>query len=148
VQIQILCGSGKFATAGFNLRKSWRECLIEARKYFEVVAFTASVKNYGEAILNYLDPENELFDHRFYRDSCVYYNSTYVKDLRIFEGEKMEDLILVDNAVYSMSFQLDNGIPIIPFYDDKEDDQLEKLMSFMPILHKEKDVRNKIRKYF
>lgn len=130
------------------MRTGWKECLIEARKYFEVVAFTASVKNYGEAVLNYLDPENELFDHRFYRDSCVFKDGVYIKDLRIFEGEDLKNIILVDNAVYSMSYQLDNGIPIIPFYEDKEDDQLKKLELFMPILHQSKDVRNKIRKYF
>lgn len=133
---------------GFSLRKGWKECLIEAKKYFEVVAFTASVKNYGKAVLDYLDPENELFDHRFYRDSCVFKDGVYIKDLRIFEGEDLKNIILVDNAVYSMSYQLDNGIPIIPFYDDKGDDQLKKLELFMPILHQSKDVRNKIRKYF
>jgi CTD small phosphatase-like protein 2 len=30
----------------------------------------------------------------------------------------------VDNAVYSFGYQLDNGIPIIPFYEDKRDEEL------------------------
>jgi CTD small phosphatase-like protein 2 len=30
-------------------------------------------------------------------------------------------MVLVDNAAYSYIFQLDNGIPIIPFYDSKSD---------------------------
>jgi len=33
-------------------------------------------------------------------------------------------MVLVDNAVYSFGYQLENGIPIIPFYDDKEDEEL------------------------
>ena len=36
----------------------------------------------------------------------------------------MEDIVIVDNAVYSFGFQLENGIPIIPFYEDKEDEEL------------------------
>ena len=36
----------------------------------------------------------------------------------------MDDIVIVDNAVYSFGFQLENGIPIIPFYDDKEDEEL------------------------
>jgi CTD small phosphatase-like protein 2 len=49
----------------------------------------------------------------------------YVKDLRIFEpSRRLEDIVIVDNAVYSFGYQLENGIPIIPFYDDKKDEEL------------------------
>ena len=30
----------------------------------------------------------------------------------------------MDNSVYSFAFQIDNGIPIIPFYDEKTDDPI------------------------
>lgn len=29
-------------------------------------------------------------------------------------------MILVDNAAYSYAFQLENGIPILPFYEGKD----------------------------
>ena len=58
--------------AGFNIRQGARECLREAGKLFEVVVFTASVKSYADAILDYLDPENTLIHHRLYRDSCIF----------------------------------------------------------------------------
>jgi len=48
-----------------------------------------------------------------------------VKDLRIFEHlRSLSDMVLVDNAVYSFGYQLENGIPIIPFYEDKDDEEL------------------------
>jgi CTD small phosphatase-like protein 2 len=28
-------------------------------------------------------------------------------------------MVLIDNAAYSYAFQLDNGIPIIPYYEGK-----------------------------
>ena len=52
----------------------------------------------------------------------------------------MKDIILIDNAVYSFSHQLDNGIPIIPFRDNEKDDQMGKLIDFMPILAESRDV--------
>jgi CTD small phosphatase-like protein 2 len=39
--------------------------------------------------------------------------------LRILKNRDLETVLLVDNAAYSYYFQLENGIPIIPFYDDK-----------------------------
>lgn len=43
----------------------------------------------------------------------------YIKDLRIIKNRNLKDVVIIDNAVYSFGFQLDNGIPILPFYDDK-----------------------------
>lgn len=136
--------------AGFNIRPGARECLQEAGKYFEVVAFTASVKSYADTILDHLDPDGTLIHHRLYRDSCILNpdSGVYIKDLRIFEGWSMEDLILVDNAVYSFAHQPDNGIPCISFYHDTSDDQLLRLIDYMPTLASIKDVRKRIRHYF
>lgn len=39
----------------------------------------------------------------------------YVKDLRVL-GRDLSGVVLVDNAAYSYAFQLDNGVPILPFY--------------------------------
>ena len=44
----------------------------------------------------------------------------YVKDLRIIDRD-LSQLILVDNAAYSYAFQLDNAIPILPYYKGKND---------------------------
>jgi CTD small phosphatase-like protein 2 len=43
----------------------------------------------------------------------------YIKDLRII-NRSMADMILVDNAAYSYNFQLDNGVPILPFYHGED----------------------------
>ena len=39
----------------------------------------------------------------------------YIKDLRVI-NRKENEMVLIDNAAYSYAFQLDNGIPIIPYY--------------------------------
>jgi len=43
----------------------------------------------------------------------------HVKDLRHLNRD-LKDIVLVDNAAYSYAFQLDNGIPILPFYEGKD----------------------------
>jgi CTD small phosphatase-like protein 2 len=70
--------------AGINIRPYLLETLIEANKVMQVVVFTASHQVYADAILNYIDPENTLFQHRLYRQHCVLSpEGYYIKDLRI-----------------------------------------------------------------
>lgn len=72
----------------------------------------------------------------------------YIKDLRIIKNRRFEDLVIVDNAVYSFGFQLDNGIPILPFYDDKLDEELVHLVYYLKCLSQFEDVRVQNRKAF
>lgn len=75
--------------------------LREVNKYYEVAVFTASHEWYADEILNYIDQTGELFQHRFYRDSCIKtQENVYLKDLRIIKNVEMKNIILVDNAVY------------------------------------------------
>jgi CTD small phosphatase-like protein 2 len=65
----------------------------------------------------------------------------YTKDLRIFADRSLDQLVLIDNASYSYAFQLDNGIPIIPYYDNKQDTQLDSLKNYLRGMIGCKDVR-------
>lgn len=48
--------------------------------------------------------------------------SVHVKDLRVLCADRsLKDMVLIDNAAYSFGYQIDNGIPIIPYYDNKND---------------------------
>jgi CTD small phosphatase-like protein 2 len=40
-------------------------------------------------------------------------------------------MLLVDNAAYSYLYQLENGIPIVPFYEDKDDEELLHLVRYV-----------------
>merc|ERR1712232_1165324 len=50
---------------------------------FEVIVFTASHKAYAQGVLDFLDPNGDLIDHRLYRDSCLLVEGVYIKDLAI-----------------------------------------------------------------
>jgi CTD small phosphatase-like protein 2 len=47
-------------------------------------------------------------------------DGVYVKDLRVINRD-ISEMVLVDNAAYSYAYQLDNAIPIIPYYKGKND---------------------------
>lgn len=68
----------------------------------------------------------------------------YVKDLRMFEGISLKDIIIVDNSVYSFGFHLSNGIPIIPFYENQNDKELFFLSEYLIALKECPDVREEL----
>ncbi len=100
------------------------------------------MKDYADAVLNYLDPENKYFQNRLYRDSCInVYNRLYIKDLRIF-NRSLENLIIVDNSIYSFSNQLSNGVLINSFYNDKGDKELMNVQNYLyKYLYNATDIR-------
>lgn len=50
-------------------------------------------------------------------------------------------MLLVDNAAYSYAFQLDNAIPILPYYKGKNDYELKALQTYIEGMILVKDVR-------
>ena len=53
------------------MRPGVNDFLKELGKYYELVMFTASVKDYADWIVDNIDPER-LFDRRLYRPHCKY----------------------------------------------------------------------------
>jgi CTD small phosphatase-like protein 2 len=73
----------------------------------------------------------------------------YVKDLRIIANRSLRDVVIVDNAVYSFGFQLENGIPIIPYYNNREgDEELLHLINYISTLAHFHDMRTQNAKAF
>jgi len=61
-------------------------------------------------------------------------------------------MILVDNSAYSFGIQINNGVPILPFYHDKNDKELVDLVQFLTNInlyqYREMDVRDIIKEVF
>ena len=135
--------------AGINIRPYLQEMLEEANKTMQVIVFTASHQTYADAILDYIDPERTLISYRMYRQHCVQTpEGLYVKDLRVIRNRELKDVVLVDNSVYSFAYQIDNGIPIISYYDDPRDEELVHLIGYLQIVAESDDVRVNNREAF
>jgi Dullard-like phosphatase family protein len=133
---------GEIIEAGINIRPYAIEILKEMSQHFEVIVFTASHSCYANVVLDYLDPHGQYVHHRLFRESCVVTDEgVYIKDLRILGNRNLQDVVLVDNAAYSFGYQVENGIPIIPYYDNKEDQELKHLIPYLKSLANVKDCR-------
>eukprot|EP00357_Protocruzia_adherens_P016975 CAMPEP_0114993288 /NCGR_PEP_ID=MMETSP0216-20121206/12442_1 /TAXON_ID=223996 /ORGANISM="Protocruzia adherens, Strain Boccale" /LENGTH=725 /DNA_ID=CAMNT_0002356905 /DNA_START=86 /DNA_END=2263 /DNA_ORIENTATION=+ len=142
VVIPVTFPTGEVVQAGVNLRPHLRRCLKEVHKKCEVIVFTASHQCYADAVLNFIDPNGTLIDYRLYRDNCVQtQEGVLIKDLRILKDRNLADVVIVDNAAYSFANQLDNGIPIISWYNNTDDNELAMLMTYIDDLMKYEDVR-------
>lgn len=64
-------------------------------KYYEIVIFTAAVKDYADWILDRLDPE-KIISHRLYRCSTTEQNGVFLKDLSKL-GRDLAKTLIVDN---------------------------------------------------
>ena len=125
------------------LRPGLIEFLEFCSQYFEICIFTASRKEYADCILNYLDPSNRIFKYRFYREDCISIKGKiFLKDLRIFKNRYLENIIIIDNSLYSFANQISNGILITSYYNNKKDRELINLMKYLKnIVDLDKDVR-------
>jgi CTD small phosphatase-like protein 2 len=90
--------------------------LREMSKLFEVVIFTAALKDYADSILNAMDKE-KMISHRLYRNSTRCRDGAYLKDLSRI-GRDLNKCLIIDNMEENFQCQVDNGIGIKNWYSD------------------------------
>ena len=72
-----------------------------------MVVFTASVQEYADPVIDWLEMERKYFTGRYYRQHCTYRNGTYIKDLGNVEPD-LSKAIILDNS--PMSYILNEGL--------------------------------------
>ncbi|KAF8030918.1 hypothetical protein BT93_D0189 [Corymbia citriodora subsp. variegata] len=113
---------------------------------FELVIFTAGLKEYASLVLDRLDQKGSLISHRLYRDSCEEVDGKFVKDLSKM-GRDLKRVVIVDDNPNAYVFQPENAIPVIPFVNDLGDVQLGKLARFFEGTDGFDDMREAVKQY-
>ena len=143
----------------FDLDETLAHCIGEIKsdmsnkkKYNHVVNVTLPSKKKNKNRNKYktsLGRNNGIY--RLYRNNFVQANVNgrkfYIKDLDIFDKYyNLKDIIIIDNSVLSFAYHLNNGIPIVPYYDSEEDNELSILGYYLLSIYNYDDLReaNKI----
>ena len=112
--------------------------LKKISELYNVIIFTASLSEYAEPLIDILDPEKKF--GRMFRQNCIKKNGFYIKDLNQF-GNNFKDIIIIDNNPISFIMNRDNGLPIMTWYENMNDDELIKFIPLLEFLSKTEDVR-------
>jgi len=108
-------------------------------KHYEIVIYTASLNKYADPLLDLLDPHRTIRS-RLFRESCVYYEGSYVKDLSLLNRD-LTQAIIIDNSPNSYIFHPDNAIDCTSFIDDPNDRELDQIAGFLKGIKDVEDVR-------
>lgn len=130
--------------------------LKEVSKWFELQIFTASVKEYADPIIDWLESDvlsshhkkktplgshdtsarpPKVFTKRYYRNHCTHRTGVgYIKDLGKFFPTKddLKNVIILDNSPISYAMHEDNAIMIEGWINDQND---RDLLNLLPMLY-------------
>ena len=130
----------------YVLIRPWVEKFIqEMGKYFEIIIFTASIAAYASPLLDILDKGKNI-QYRLYREQCNFVNGVFIKDLKRL-NRSLKDIIIIDNSPLAYAFDVDNGLPILSWFDNRDDKELLLLEPILKFLGKVDDVRKYIKKF-
>mmetsp|Transcript_10358 Transcript_10358/g.25085 ORF Transcript_10358/g.25085 Transcript_10358/m.25085 type:complete len:373 (+) Transcript_10358:522-1640(+) len=113
--------------------------LLEMSKHYEIVIYTASLNKYADPLLDLLDI-HKVIRYRLFRESCVFFEGNYVKDLSVLDRD-ISSTIIIDNSPNSYLFHPENAIDCSSFIDDPRDRELDQIGSFLTGIKDAKDVR-------
>ena len=136
------------------------EFLRKVCKWYKLVVFTASVQEYADPVIDWLEQERKFFVGRYYRQHCTLRNGAYIKDLSSVEPD-LSRVCILDNSPMSYIFHegksphntsvkawvptnltsADNAIPIEGWINDPTDNDLLHLIPLLEALQYVTDVR-------
>ncbi|KAM3072243.1 Nuclear envelope morphology protein 1 [Clarireedia jacksonii] len=109
-------------------------------KWYNLVVFTASLQDYADPVIDWLEQERKFFSGRYYRQHCTVRNGAYIKDLSSVEPD-LSKVMILDNSPTSYLFHQDNAIPIEGWINDPTDNDLLHLVPLLEGLQYVTDVR-------
>jgi Dullard-like phosphatase family protein len=93
-------------TIRVRVRPYCTEMLEKLSQFYEIIVWTAGVKDYADPILDYIDPEKKFFKMRLFRETCIKVDQFYIKDLDVILDREKKSMVIVDNSILSFSFDL------------------------------------------
>ena len=77
--------------------------LRRVSKWYNLVIFTASVQEYADPVIDWLEAERKFFSGRLYRQHCTFRHGAFIKDLSSVEPD-LSRVMILDNSPLSYMF--------------------------------------------
>lgn len=123
-------------------KRPWVDYFLrKVASWYQVVIFTASMQEYADPVIDWLDGGQGLISGRLFRESCTVRDGTYLKDLTVVERD-LRRVCLVDNSPISYVLQEANGLPVEGWTHDPHDEALLDLLPILDGLRYATDVRH------
>ena len=116
------------------IRRPYLDHFLEKMsEIFTLVLYTAGTSDYAIKAMDIVDPSRKYIKKILSREQCIDLHSLFLKDLRLgaVDGVDLENVLLVDNYIHSFAMNLEQGIPIKPFYGDSQDRELLHLLDLL-----------------
>ena len=125
--------------------------LTGIKPYYEIVSYTKLSKEYSSLIIEQIENNRKLFDYNLYREHCVLVGRKFVKDISRI-GRDMKRIIMVDDIPENLERHYENGILIMPYNGEEDNDEdrvLFELKKLLILFYKigYEDLRNAIKSY-
>ncbi|CDR95165.1 NLI interacting factor-like phosphatase family protein, putative [Babesia bigemina] len=115
--------------------------LMEMRKRYEIVLYSASQPLYADACLNYACV-NHLFDRKLYRNDCIVgHGGAFVKDLCKINSD-LSKVVVLQNPLQSNAHISANSLFIDSWSGGRHDTALLDIMPLLQALSHVDDVRH------
>ncbi|KAK9241213.1 NLI interacting factor-like phosphatase-domain-containing protein [Lipomyces kononenkoae] len=119
------------------------EFLKKVSLWYNLVIFTASVQEYADPVIDWLERDRKYFRARYYRQHCTFRNGGYVKDITVVEPD-LSKVMIIDNSPISYFLHEDNAIAVEGWINDPSDLGLLHLVPFLNGMRYVTDVRTLI----
>ncbi|KMU73433.1 NIF domain containing protein [Coccidioides immitis RMSCC 3703] len=113
---------------------------VHKRPALRRIPAQASVQEYADPVIDWLEQERKFFHSRYYRQHCTLRNGAYIKDLSSVEPD-LSKVMILDNSPMSYIFHEDNAIPIEGWINDPTDNDLLHLIPLLEAMQYVTDVR-------
>jgi cell wall assembly regulator SMI1 len=90
------------------------------------VIFTASVQEYADPVIDWLELDRKFFSRRYYRQHCTYRHGAFIKDLSTVEAD-LSKVMILDNS--PLSYMFHQGM-FDDIYDGRFEADCPKIMRY------------------
>ncbi|KAK4510595.1 uncharacterized protein ATC70_005026 [Mucor velutinosus] len=110
-------------------------------QWYKVVIFTASMSEYADPVIDWLDQDQTFISQRYFRQSCLLKNGNFLKDISLAESD-LSKVCLIDNSPSAYELCQENAIPLPTWISNPKDDCLLDLLPLLDALRFTADVRS------